>query len=385
MTRASPLRGGQRAVNVNGLEIRSVDVFAVRYRHAGGPFALSGDRIATEQDATVVRLETGDGLVGWGEQCVFTPSFLPGFGPSTRAVLELLGRAVLGLDPRQVELVYARMDAAVRGYAYAKSALDIACWDLLGKATGLRVSDLLGGTRQEELPLYTGVGIATPDEMRRRCVEALAAGYRQVQVKVGTQWRDDVDRIEACAEVLGEADRVMVDANGYWPQADAIRVVAAVDSLDIYVEQPCASVEECAQVRRMSRRPFILDESLTGPREILHAHASQALDAVRLKLSHVGGITPARRARDVALALGLPMTIEDAGGGDVVTAAATHVSASVDPRFLLGGYLPSEMVAERIAVGTPSADGGVAKLPVGPGLGIDVNEAALGASVLRIE
>ncbi len=131
----------------------------MRYHHAGGPFAVSGGRVSTEQDATVVRVETGDGLVGWGEQCVFTPSFLPGYGPSTRAVLEPLGRSILGADPRAVELVYARMDAAIRGSAYAKSALDIACWDLFGKATGRRVADLLGGARQEELQLYTGIGI----------------------------------------------------------------------------------------------------------------------------------------------------------------------------------------------------------------------------------
>ncbi len=136
--------------------IGRIDVYAVRYTHAGESFALSGGRTAGAQDATVVRVETGDGLVGWGEQCVFTPSFLPGYGPSTRAVLEPLARAILGADPRGVELVYARMDAAIRGYSYAKSALDIACWDLLGKATGLRLSDLLGGTRQEELALYRG-------------------------------------------------------------------------------------------------------------------------------------------------------------------------------------------------------------------------------------
>jgi cis-L-3-hydroxyproline dehydratase len=365
--------------------IRRVDVFAVRYHHAGGPFAISGGRVSTEQDATVVRIETDGGLVGWGEQCVFTPSFLPGYGPSTRAVLGLLAPAVLGADPRQVELVYARMDAAVKGYPYAKSALDIACWDLFGKATGLRVSDLLGGTRQEELALYTGVGIAAPDEMRQRCVEASAAGFRQIQVKVGTHWRDDVERIEACVETLGNIDMVIVDANGYWPQADAVRVVAAVDTLEIFIEQPCASIAECAQVRRSSRRPFVLDESLSEAGDVVRAHASQALDAVRFKLARFGGITPTRRARDVAAALGLPMTVEDSGGGDIVTAAAVHVSCSVEPRLLLGGYLPSEMVRERIAVGTPAAEGGIARLPAGPGLGIEVDESALAERVLRVE
>jgi L-alanine-DL-glutamate epimerase-like enolase superfamily enzyme len=372
-------------VSTNENLIRRVDVFAVSYHHAGGPFALSGGRVSTGQDATIVRVETGGGLVGWGEQCVFTPSFLPGYGPSTRAVLGLLAPAILGADPRQVEVVYSRMDAAVRGYPYAKSAVDIACWDLLGKSAGLRVSDLLGGTRQEELTLYTGVGIAEPSEMRQQCVEALAAGYRQIQLKVGTSWREDVERIEACVEALGDVDRVIVDANGYWPQADAVRVLAAVDALDIFVEQPCASVESCAQVRRSSRRPFILDESLTGIGDIVQAHASQALDAVRLKLSRFGGITPTRRARDVAAAFGLPMTVEDSGGGDIVTAAAAHVSCSIEPRLLLSGYLPSEMVEERIAAGTPRAERGVARLPAGAGLGIDIDESALGERLLRVE
>ena len=237
--------------------IRRVDVYAVRYTHAGGAFALSGGRVAGEQDATVVRIETDGGSVGWGEQCVFTPSFLPGFGPSTRAVLEPLARAILGADPCQVEAVYARMEAAIRGSAYAKSALDIACWDLFGKETGRRVGDLLGGVRQEELSLYTGVGISPLDETRKRCAEALAAGFRQVQVKVGTaSWREDVARIEASVEALGDVDRIIVDANGFWSQADAVRVVAAVDQLDIYVEQPCASVAECAQVRLFVPPPF---------------------------------------------------------------------------------------------------------------------------------
>ncbi|MBA2331272.1 MAG: mandelate racemase/muconate lactonizing enzyme family protein [Actinobacteria bacterium] len=365
--------------------IRRIEVFAVRYTHAGESFSLSGGRTAAEQDATVVRIETDDGLVGWGEQCVFTPSFLPGYGPSTRAVLEPLGRAILGADPRAVELVYARMDAAIRGYAYAKSALDIACWDLLGKATGLRVSDLLGGTRQEELELYTGVGVAEPEEMAKRCADTLTAGFRQVQVKVGTGWPEDVERIEACVDALQGADRVIVDANGYWPQADAVRVVAAVDDLDVTIEQPCATVAECAHVRRRSRRPFILDEVLTGAREIAEAHAAGALDAVRLKLSNVGGITPTRRARDVAVALGLPLTIEDAGGGDIVTTASLHLGCSTDPKLLLGGYLPSAMVVERLAVEGPVARDGTARLPSGPGLGIEIDESALGERVLRIE
>src|SRR5918912_420128 len=201
------------------MRIRRVDVYAVRYTLAGGAFTMSGGRVASEQDATVVRIETDDGLVGWGEQCVFSPNFLPAHGGGARATLELLGPAVLGRDPRRVDVVYAAMDAAVKGHAYAKSAVDIACWDLLGKATGMRVADLLGGAFQEEIPLYTGIAIAAPDEMRRRAA--------------------------------------------------------------VTVEQPCATIEECRAVRARSRLPFVLDESLVDLAAL--EHARDAADAVRLK------------------------------------------------------------------------------------------------------
>ncbi len=366
------------------MRIRRVQVYAVRYTLAGGAFTMSGGRVASEQDATVVRVECDDGLVGWGEQCVFSPSFLPAHGGGARATLELLASAVLGADPRQVEVVHARMDAAVKGHAYAKSALDIACWDVFGKATGMRISDLLGGTFQEEFPLYTGIGIAEPAEMRRRAEDALAAGYRQIQLKVGTGRREDVERVETCVEGLGQAvERVIVDANGYWSRAEAVRVVAALEHLDVYFEQPCATIEECAAVRARSGRPFVLDESLIDLASLERGRV--AADAVRLKLSQFGGITPIRRARDLAAAWGLAMTLEDSGGGDVVTAAMAHLSCSVPPRLLLNGFLVGEMVNERIASGAPRAENGRARLPIGPGLGVEVDEAVLGDPVFVAE
>lgn len=346
---------------------------------------MSGGRVSTGQDGTIVRVETDDGLVGWGEQCVISPDYGEGHGPVTRAALALLAPALLGVDPRRVDVAYDRVDTVAKGLAYAKSALDIACWDLFGKATGMRVADLLGGARQESIPLYTGIGIAEPAEMRERCREEVARGYRQIQLKVGTQWRGDVARVEACLEELGGADRVIVDANGYWTQAEAASALARLDGLDVLVEQPCATIEECAAVRRGSRRPFVLDESLTRVDDLVRARAAGAVDAVRLKLARFGGITPIRRARDLAVALGLQLTIEDSGGGDVVTAAVVQLGCTVPPHLLLAGYLPSEMNVERIATGAPAAEDGRTRLPESAGLGVEVDVDALGERVLRVE
>jgi L-alanine-DL-glutamate epimerase-like enolase superfamily enzyme len=367
------------------VEIRRVDVYAMRYHHAAGPFLMSGGRVSTEQDGTVVRLETDDGLVGWGEQCVITPTYAAGYAPATQAVLRLLAPALLGVDPRRTDVAYARLDAATKGYRYAKSALDMACWDVFGRATGLPLADLLGGVHAEEFPLYTGIGIGSPEEMRERCAAALGAGYRRVQLKVGTGVREDVERIEACLEALGDAELVIADANAWWTQGEATRVIAAVEHLDVTIEQPCATLEECARLRGTTQRPFVLDESLLQLDDLVRGRALGALDGVRLKLSRLGGITPTRRARDVALSFGLPVTVEDAGGGDLVSATTAHFAASIPPRLLLGGYLPGEMAAERIATGTPEPDGGTARVPAGPGLGVDVREDALGEHLQRVE
>jgi L-alanine-DL-glutamate epimerase-like enolase superfamily enzyme len=287
------------------------------------------------------------------------------------------------LDPRQVEVVRERMDAAAKGYEYAKSALDIACWDLLGQAAGLRVADLLGGVRSQEIELYTAIGLAAPEVMSQACRRARAAGYRHVQIKVGGDWREDVARIEACADAIACAGLLMVDANGGWTQLDAIRVLSATSHLGFLVEQPCRTLEQCAAVRHAVGRPMILDESLVCLEDLIRARAAEAIDAVRLKLSRSGGITPVRRARDLAVELGLPVMIEDAGGGAIVDAAVTHLAASTTPNLLLCGHLPGAMAVERIARG-PTVSNGRTRLLDGPGLGLEVDERMLREAVFTV-
>jgi cis-L-3-hydroxyproline dehydratase len=366
------------------MRIAGIDVFAVRYTLARGPFEMSRGRIAEGETSTIVRVRTDDGLVGWGEQCVIHPSYSEGFAESTQAALAVLGRAVLGLDPRQVGVVYQRMEAAATGYPYAKSALDMACWDLLGKATGLRVGDLLGGVHQEEIELYAAIGLAPAESMAAACRQAGAAGYRNVQLKVGAGWREDVARIDACADALPAGALVMVDANGAWTQADAIQALRATDQLELLVEQPCSTLEQCAAVRRSAARPMILDESLVTAEDLVRARALRAIDAARLKLSRSGGITPIRRLRDLAVEFGLPVMIEDAGGGSIVDAAVTHLACSTPPALLLCGHLAGAMVAEQVASGAPVAQSGRTRVPGRPGLGLDLDERALGEPVLSL-
>jgi L-alanine-DL-glutamate epimerase-like enolase superfamily enzyme len=365
------------------MRIVRIDVFAKSYTIVGGTFSMSGGKSASQQDATIVRVATDDGIVGWGEQCGFSPRYLAAHGEGARATLALVAPAVIGLDPRAVQRVYDAMDGALKGHGYGKSALDMACWDILGRANGLPLRDLLGGGYREQLPVYIGIGINTPERMREACARARDAGYRRIQLKVGSDVATDIARIEACLEVVAGFDKVIVDANGFWSQHDAVRVAAAMDASDIFFEQPCATMGQCAAVRRRSSRPFILDESIETWGDILRARQTEAADAVMLKFSRFGGITPLRRARDLCFELGFAMTVEDSAGGDIVSAAMAQVAATIPDGFLINASLIGRMVEERIATDwSPLDGGGSGTLPPGPGLGITVDESRLGAPVL---
>ena len=367
------------------MKITRIDVFRFEYTTVGGSLVLSGGRVARGQDSTIVKVSTDEGLVGWGEECPFSPTYMVAFADGARAAIREMGPSLLGADPRQIELIYARMDGALQGHAYAKSALDMACWDLLGQWVELPISDLLGGTFQPEFPLYTMVSVGSPERMREETCRLLEQGYRRAQLKVGGNWQEDVRRVRACLEALGEMDVVIADANAYWRQHEATQVVAALEDTPVYIEQPCRTLAACAAVRHRSRRPFILDESLTDLDALHQARAADGMDAAMLKLSRFGGISRVRLARDLCQQWGLAVTIEDSGGGDIVSAAMAHLAASTRPGHLLNGSLINVNVNEQLAEGAPRAERGRGMVPGGPGLGIRVDERALGTPLFTLQ
>ena len=367
------------------MKITRIDVYQFMYTTRGGGLVLSGGRIARTEDSTIVKVTTDEGLAGWGEECPFTPTYMVAFAGGARAAIQQeLGPALIGADPRQIEMVYARMDGALHGHAYAKSALDMACWDIFGQSVGLPISDLLGGTFQPEFPLYTMVSVGTPERMRDEALQYLEAGYRRFQIKVGGDWQTDLARVHACLEVLDGAEVVIVDSNAYWKQHEAMQIAAGLEGTPVYIEQPCRTLDACVAVKRRSTRPFILDESLTDLDALLAARAADGLDAAMLKLSRFGGISRLKLARDLCQQWGLAVTIEDSGGGDIVSAAMAHLSASTRPGHLLNGSLIGEMVNEHIAEGAPRAERAQGRVPTGPGRGIRVDERALGQPLFSV-
>ena len=349
-----------------------------------GNYKWSGGKSVAVFDSTVVRVETDCDLEGVGEVCPLGPVYLPSYASGVRAGLEELGPSLLGQNPLHLWQLNHVMDGAMKGHPYVKSAIDMACWDLLGKASGLPVSSLLGGVHGDDFVLYRAISQVSPEDMAQNVADYRAEGYRRFQLKVGGDPDIDIERIRQVADKLYPGDKLVADANTGWLKHEAMRVVRAVEDVDVYIEQPCLRYEDCLSVRRHCRNPFVLDEVIDGIPEILQASHDLAMDVVNIKISKFGGLTKARQARDLCLSLGVAMTLEDTWGGDVVTAAISHLAHSTPPEYLFSATDFNSYVTKSIAEGAPRRVKGRMTSPSGPGLGVTLIPEVLGDPVLEI-
>jgi L-alanine-DL-glutamate epimerase-like enolase superfamily enzyme len=343
-----------------------------------GIYKWSGGKSVSVFDSTIVAVETDEGITGHGEVCPLGPFYLPAYAKGARTGISELGPHLIGEDPRELGKLNRSMDAALQGHAYVKSAIDMACWDILGKATGQPVCVLLGGRYGEDFVLYRAISQETPEAMARRVAGYRAEGYRRFQLKVGGDPLVDIERIKAVAAELHPGDRLVADANTGWLMHDALRVVRAVRDVDVYIEQPCRSYEECLTVRRHCDHPFVLDEVIDSLDPLLRGHADRAMDVVNIKISKFGGLTRARQARDLCVSLGIAMTIEDSWGGDITTAAIAHLAHSTPTDLLFTSTDFNSYVTVSTAEGAPGRVDGRMAAPLTPGLGIRPRMDVLG-------
>jgi L-alanine-DL-glutamate epimerase-like enolase superfamily enzyme len=364
------------------MRISAIRVHQVDLPLHEGRYGWSNDNAVSLFDSTIVAVETDTGLVGHGEVCPLGSAYLPSYPEGARTGIRMLAPHLIGLDPRELGVLTLAMDGAMKGHPYVKSAIDVACWDLLGQATGLSVSTLLGGRHGADVALYRAISQDTPEAMAARVAGYRAEGYRKFQLKVGGDVETDIDRIRAVAAQLQRGDLLVCDANTGWTMHEAARVCEAVIDLDVVIEQPCASYAECLAVRRRTPKPFVLDEIVDGLDMVVRAHADGAMDVINLKISKVGGLTRARQMRDLCVALGIAMTIEDTWGGDIVTATIAHLAQSTPDEFCFTSTDLNSDGTVSIAEGAPQRESGVMWASKAPGLGITPRLETFGGPVL---
>lgn len=349
-----------------------------------GSYKWSGGKSVSVFDSTIIGVETECGLVGYGEVCPLGPFYLPAYAEGVRAGLRELGPHLIGYDPRELTKLNHRMDAALKGHPYVKSGIDIACWDILGQATGLPVCVLMGGRFGESIRLYRAISQVAPDEMARNVKGYRDQGYTRFQLKVGGDPDTDIERIRAVRAMLLPGDRLVADANTGWTQHEAMRVVRGVQDIDVYIEQPCLTYEECLAVRRNTSHPFVLDENIDSLDMLLRGKSDLAMDVVNLKISKLGGLTKTKQARDLCVSMGIAMTLEDSWGGDITTAAISHLAHSTPEEFRFTSTDFNSYVTVSTATGAPQRKNGFMQASTAPGLGVTPRPEVIGPRVVEI-
>ncbi len=366
------------------MKITGIRVYQVDLPLKEGRYSWSNGNFVETFDATVVAVETDAGFTGYGECCPLGSAYLPSYALGVRSGLAEIGPKLIGLDPTDLGPLNRHMDAVLRGHPYVKSAIDVACWDILGKASGMPVYKLLGGAEQDEVQLYRAISQESPEEMAAKIAGYRAEGYRKFQLKVGGDADTDIERIRTCAKEMQKGDILVADSNTGWSMHEAARVVAAVRDVDVTIEQPCPTYEECLVTRRRTALPFVLDEVIDGVGTLMRGIAEGAMDVINLKISKVGGFTKARVMRDICVASGIPMTIEDTWGGDIVTASIAHLARSTPEEFVFSATDFNSYGTVEIASGAPKRVQGRMTASERPGLGIEPLFEVLGDPVLSI-
>jgi L-alanine-DL-glutamate epimerase-like enolase superfamily enzyme len=363
------------------MRITGIKIFQVDLPLVEGNYSWSEGKSVAVFDSTVVEVETDAGVTGVGEVCPLGPAYLPAHAAGARTGIEELAPQLLGEDPTQLLALNRAMDRAMKGHPHVKSAIDMACWDILGQVCGLPVCHLLGGRFGDSVVLYRAISQRPPEDMAANVAAYREQGYRRFQLKVGGDPDEDIERIRAVRRILEPGDKLVADANTGWLMHEAMRVVGAVKDVDVYIEQPCASYEQCLSVRRHTHLPFVLDEVIDSIDAILRGAADGAMDVVNIKISKFGGLTRARQARDLCVSLGIAMTLEDSWGGDIVTAAIAHLAHSTPSEWLFTATDFNSYVTRSIAEGAPQRDQGRMAAGLAPGLGVAPRRDVLGDPV----
>ena len=335
-------------------------------------------------DSTIVALDTDEGLTGFGEMAVISAAYADSFAAGARAGIADLAPLLLGADPSQPRNVLAGSTPRCAGSRTSsrRSTWPAGTW-LPGRPIGrsarrsaaASATPSRSTTSSPSLPLDEAVSLAR---------ELVAEGYRRLQVKVGQAPEADAERLAAVREAVGPEIVLFADANGGFTPAPRAASCGATHDLEYTLEQPCRTYAECASVRPATDRPLVLDESIVTLDDLLRAHREGVADGITVKLRRVGGITRAVLIRDVAVELGVEVTVEDAGGASLVTAAVVHVGVGTPARLRVHTCDFHTWVDVDHGTGLPPRRDGGQPLPRGPGLGIDVDIDALGEPVLDI-
>lgn len=300
---------------------------------------LSGGREFYEEPTIIVSIETNVGLIGWGETQPWGSVYLPAFAGGVIPGLEEIVPHLMGEDPRGIWRINQIMDGALLGHPYVKSAIDMACWDLLGKACNLPLYQLFGGMITAKPPLQAFLPRTTGEKLLNRWETLRGYGFSHFCTKLMGEYGRDLTYIKYIGEHMKLGESLIFDVNRGFRLDEAIMIANMSAGIALCLEQPCETIEECMEVGKRTGIPIMLDECVLNLNDFMRAYALGPFDSLNLKLARFGGITKSLQIRDLCLELKIPLFLQDVGGTGIAAAAVAHMAHATPERFLLGVWI----------------------------------------------
>jgi len=346
----------------------------------------------------LVRMVSDAGVTGWGEAPALKDwggDYGRYFGESpgtTKFVVErYLAPAVAGCEVGNIADLTRRMDAVIKGYPYAKAAMDLAAHDLAGRTLGVPVWQLLGGKVRDRVPVTHSIGLLPIEDAVDECRKVADEGIRTIKIKVGVEPGRDVEIVRKVRDAVGDRIDLCVDANqGYATPRDAIRTIRAMEPFRLkYAEQPVEGIDRMAEVTRALATPVMADESAWTARDVLEIFRDRAADIVSIYTTKPGGLYGAMEVAAAARAARFPCNVNGSVETGVGNLANIHLAAAAVPVTLscvipvstpaeaqsgnVGGiYYVDDLIREPFRL-----EDGAVIVPDGPGMGIDVDEGKI--------
>jgi L-alanine-DL-glutamate epimerase-like enolase superfamily enzyme len=325
-------------------------------------------RATSEKEALLVRLEADTGLVGWGE----TP--LDWLDKSFQgAPEELLRRQVIGRDPFDLEAWYAENSLG----SFLSSGVEMAFWDLIGKSVGRPLYQLLGGAIRKKIELAACMGIRPYEEAKAIAREYVEMGFSTLKTKAGRRAEEDLEMVRGIRDGVGDRLKLRIDPNQGYAPAVAFPLARDLERYHLeYFEQPMPKglITDAARLRRYTRTPIALNESVTTPEVVLQIIQLRAADVLLPDTYQCFGILGVKKVAALAEAAEVPCVFHCAHDLGLKTAAMLHVVAST-PGFTLANDCTYYGLVDDIISPMHRIEGGFMPVPEGPGLGVTVDEA----------
>ncbi|MFF2754152.1 mandelate racemase/muconate lactonizing enzyme family protein [Psychrobacillus sp. NPDC058041] len=358
------------------MKIKEVDIYAIRLPLIE-PFIISYHTYE-DMPSIIVKITTEDGLVGYGE-AVADEHVTGETWESTYAMLKnTLAPLLIGKNPMEFERLHEIMDKAVYQAPAAKAAIDIACYDVVGKKLDVPVYQLLGGRYHEKFPITHVLSIGTPEKMAEEAEKRIKEGYSSFKMKVGTEVQDDVKRIQAVRAKVGENIAIRVDVNQGWKNsANTIIAMRQLEHTGLdWLEQPVVADDfnGMVEVKEKTSTPLMMDEGLRGFRDMRELIEKKAAHKVNIKLMKCGGIYPAMKLAHMAEMAGIECQIGSMVESSIGSAAGFHVAFSKKAFTSVELTGPLKFSKD---VGNLHYDVPFIKLNERSGLGVDVDETIL--------